>query len=74
MSQADRRFCVCANGWFSRPNVTSKFFGVPSWVGKNVNRRQGSTVVRHLFSNRDQSRERSAHCQSLSNSVGKPDP
>ena len=22
MSQVDRRFCVCANGWFSCPNVT----------------------------------------------------
>ena len=23
-----------ANGWISRPNVTSKFFGVPGWAGK----------------------------------------
>ncbi len=34
MSQADRRFCVCVNGWISRPNMTSKFFGIPGWAGK----------------------------------------
>ncbi len=34
MSQVDRRFCVCANGWISHLNVTSKFFGIPGWVGK----------------------------------------